>query len=797
MEIALKQQDITTVLRLCKKHSNDKRWENRLKIILTNIKIPKSVPIKRRQKIKAKAVYAKAKEFKLKNIYRIREDMLDIEDDPIRTVNFATYAKMLSKAGKSYLLSEWQIFDRMFDFNSLKELGSYMKSKGPDATKDWFYMVNIEALWGWREIKDGPKIWDKVLNWVHKKFIPQYKGSEDLFNKKFREKIRTILRWRPDTVQAPYTLREFVQLPPVMGTAGSSFDRVNTRKMNLVDNDSVPIEFNKNKFSKTFAYSEDERYEMMKTQRSNDCNVSIKMELYPKVRTIVSMNYLGAEQMRYLDTWLKKYMKGNPISTLWLTKKQRLDMWIKFAENETNMVNCPIDQSAFDAHCSKMMIQIVNEELEAIIREKLPQNEAKDDLSLIANNITEALKTGTVFYNYTDEDGKRINNSCSYENGVLSGWGFTAFYDTIINAAEMEMAFDRLLEEEISFKKIYANVQGDDQYLTLDSWNSCLAYWAAMYDMNLDINLDKNFFSTNHNEYLRKWSTQGIVNGYPARIINKMCWLYPGSAFVKEPLDRMRNICDNWLRLSERFMIPKERVIPYIMEDIGGAKLDVELCKKLLYAKVTVGGIGLLPHNDYVFNRIGGEWIIDPTIVAKGYEDFKLRYGEYQVRELEAWSLQAIGAKDRNKKGKELKKEVEIILGDEPIKPKEFLCIRGVRLLDIPRIKNYPDQVIFGNSDELIEKIFPTVQSFIDSGNAPKSWCKDYLTGKLDMVTPPVQGLSVEMASLVWSEYSGSLSYAMYQQRRTQDKWRRLNYWAETNFDKIVQNNHKLPIMIG
>lgn len=778
----------------CEKHGFSERVKN---VLMRERPKLKPVPKMQVEYIDSDEIYAIAKDQKIKRLFSPKSKMANIDNDPIRTVNFHVYKMVISEFAP-YLVDKYQIYERMHDQEQLAALGEWAKNLGPDADKNWHALVNIEQLWGWRPIKHGSKIIDKVKNWVQGEWRPNYDGSEEEFNKRFREKVKSCLRWRKGRLRNITNIKEFCENIPDMGTAGSAYDPQHRGEF-AVTYDGKPLKVNKNKFTKALSMTVDEKIRMLKENTDHQANVSLKVEIFPKVRTIVASSFAISEQMRFVDTWLKRWMDGCPMSTLWSTQKDKLKMWQQMAEVEG--VNVPIDQSAFDAHATKTMVQIINEEILELIAERADDNE---DLLLVMNKIIEAMQKGTVHYNMPkapdDEPSVPLKNAFEWEHGILSGWQWTAFYDTLVNWVEMLLAEDICREKGITIETRLQNVQGDDQLKTVASWPQALAYWAAMVSMGLEINFSKNFFSSQHNEYLRKYSVKGLVNGYPARIVNAICWLYPGQNEFYPPLEKVRNIYSIWEKLAERCNLEPRLFLKHVETDVAGAKIPESLYHAWLHSPRSLGGCGIEPvrYNELITNSEKARPRI--SIKAKGLKQFELRFGQYQVRELKQWVENVVGATAaveakegtlptytiRHKKG--LTPIPLIIAEDEEKEPKPM------------RIEGFPNNVIFGKSDELMRKIFPRIDMFAEHSRAPRSWIYEYATDRVKTVLPRLSGYSDEAVSMITSLTNNSVIRAMFNKRMTDNKWVRINLFYEQNYQSYFNRKQpylKLPYIRG
>jgi hypothetical protein len=772
LDSCVKKGDFAQILSTLQLYKNEAYTERTLKRIFgsARAKLNKVKEIKPKF-WDAKELYEQAKQ---KHLLKLSGQILNVNDNPVLSANLHFYLQMLKLAGKEHLIDKYQLVSRAHDQKDLKKLGDYMKTVGPSREKNFHYLVNIETLYGWEdETKHGEHIAEKIREWVEVQFHPKYKGSEQVFLSKFEEKVRKIIFWKDGHIDFPFSLDEFCAMPPVAGTSGSAYDPLHRGEFEITA-DNEKIKFQKSKFTKVMSMKSEDMKEMMLTTVSNKSNVSIKVEFIPKVRTIVSSEFSLAMQMRYLDTGLTKWMNGNPLSTLWSTPKQKMEMWQDMVG--IRGVNVPIDQSSFDYHVSQEMVHIINRVIKEWIEKRVNDNA---DKIIIIDNIIKALLGGSVFYNIPG--GKKYK--FVYQNGVLSGWQWTAFYDTVVNIAEGMIAEDLMAEFELYINTLLENYQGDDQLKVVKNWVEAVAYWSAMSSLGLDINITKNFFSQKHNEYLRKWSDHEQVNGYPSRMINGMLWLYPGTNMQKSAQERCSSIVSNWLKLGQRMDIREDKLIGWIRRDCKGAKVPDETVKLILSNPRTYGGVSLIESDKVgVLDKISIE-PIRYRIDAPGYHEFMLRYGENQTRELEAWALKV------SKVPFDFEEDWRI---EEKPKDIPFIFTKDVSVPKPLKIEGFPDQVIFGQADALMRKVFPNIENFVKNSNAPKKWVYSWVTGRAKTVTPIIKGCSDEFSSLVWNDYKNSAYRAMFVKRPQPDKWNRLNLYAEKYFSDHIRRMRQI-----
>lgn len=799
---ALKAQDSAEVLRLLSTYEYS---EATLKGMLIP-KVSKITEIlKQEQKDKTRVqttiaeLYAMVKDLpeKMRHKYKLKEqagdDIILYNNNPVISLNWIFYKRLLKRIDTEHFYNKLE--NIIGDYNLMSQVSSYMKQLGPKALIRWDAYVDITILFGWRKQPEGEPIAQKIKGWLSDKFKPNFMGSESMFHEKFREKIKKILHYKSGGMKINQTLDEFVLNIPQTGTNGGAFDE--NKKTCSVNWDGERTKFKHNKYAKSMYYSTEKKRRMVLEHKRGLANVSVKMEPYPKVRTIVSADFRTTLKMRFIDTWLLRWMKGNKTSTLFQTRKDTIRMWREMIRL-TGKWAVPIDQSAFDAHVTKEMVMIMIQEIRTLISEFATGDETtKAHLVECLDSLSFCIDKTEIIYKYKEvqTDGGKTEEvyNFTYQNGVLSGWQWTAYFDTMINIAERDMAYDIMTMYTIEYKSLLFNAQGDDQLQVFETLQESLAYWAALASMGLEINLSKNFFSQEHNEYLRKYTLKNELNGYPARMINGMLWQYPGDEFPTEELVKLTASKDNWLKLSQRLKIQWVEMRQYWLSDIKGMRVNVQTAEMLEQMDPLYGGYGLKkPYISYSTSVIPGTIKGLFTIEGEGYEEFKKALGQGQERGLEKWCQSVLSIQKQNE---QLRSTEKITMQKrQEIKPLEFTMIGGLHVNKPQPIAPYRQDNIFELNDELMQLAFPHAETFIEMGNAPKSWIYDYLVGRSKAATPQLHNMSDEMSALVWEEYEPSIVLAMLTKRtRTHDKWLRLQKYAQEKFQEVYEGDARTP----
>lgn len=703
------------------------------------------------------------------------------------TVNWEMYKMMMTECGQRHLIKKYKVNDRVWDQKNLKELSMYMLINGPQKEKYWYLFVGIENLYGYNYEGQTADMTEKIKAWVQNKFRPQINGNADLYEEKFRVAVRNVLSWKPGSQPIKTTLQQFAINIAKTSTTGSAYDPGGPRE--YIDIHDIHYETINNKFAKSAVLSVENKINRILAMKKQKANVSVKVEPYPKTRLIVASDFNMNLKMRFVDTWLKQWMHGNTQSTLWQNRKQTLEMWLKFADVGENW-NIPIDQSAFDHKVTKRMVQIMNEEIIQLITDRAVGNdETKEHLIRTMQTIIYAMDNCTVVY---DHDGTK---TFDYRSGVLSGWQWTAFYDTLANIAERDVAKNVLLEKGIKITELLFSAQGDDQCNVYKSLSDGVLVWLELSKHGFEIHPSKNFFSNSHNEYLRKYATKDCVNGYPARLINKIMWVYPGSTEKLTTRAKMNEIYSRWKQMSQRCMKPLKVFAKYLFKDAIGAKLNKSYIAEMLGSKKTNGGIqsNIVPTNNIKIDTTPGEWKYHVSIHGEGYRQFKEIFGQNQSREMDEWILAAMHVPDVINH-KEMKTEEETIVTIDSTKPLEFVIIADSNPLIKPIYsKGWDNTTIYTTNDAVMHQAFPDIDKITRNMNAPKSWVYDYIIGQVKISYPEMETISPSAVALAAGKYDNSVYQAMVKKRRTDDKWKRLNDHFVNVLPAILKRDSKLP----
>lgn len=719
------------------------------------------------------------------------DKVLDYGDNVALSINAHLYKTIFNELNKSNLWIKYSIDNRLRDYHDIKAFSTYMLRDGGKTEPDWHLFVGIEMLYGWNYDVIKADCSEKIENWVQNDFHPTLNGSRSAYLTMFKAEVDKILHWRSGIDIPMPTVEEFSQQLPLHGTSGSAYDPGNQSvRAKVTTVSGIPVGLDNNKYSKSAALTPENKARRILGKQKGRARVTNKVEHYPKQRLIISADYNSTEKMRYIDTFLVPWMTGNPDSTLWLRKEQVLELWLNFSEVD-GIWNVPIDQSAFDHHVDMEMIIIMLTSIKQLIQDVVHDGQAKQEAEQVMDSLVYMFENTDI--DYENPEGKF--KVYRFLSGILSGWQWTAFLDTLANIAESRVALRSLKDQGVSVSINNFNAQGDDQECKFRQLLDGLLYWSELTRSGFDIHPSKNFFSNRHDEYLRRYATKGGINGYPARMINRICWSYPGKSEPTKQVEKINTLIDRWEKLGHRLFASDSWIIKRIRIDLRGAKVDKTIAEILLFGDVVLGNRGF---KNSVLNRkwagwnvaqIPGTWKYHLEIDAPGYSKFAELYGQGQQREVKDWMLQVMNVSDRDKSGTELKTETDVFASNElgVIEPKQFTIAADDRISRPDFLPGWQNCDLFGINKEVMERAFGPLDVYLSIWNAPKSWVYDYLAGKTRVSLPRIKGMSSEMISMLSTRYENSMVRAMMRKRKIDQKWLRLNQYYVSTLPSLIQ----------
>lgn len=742
------------------------------------------------QYVDSKEIYAKTKQLKLKNRYKLQtnEKIMLIANNYTLTVDYHQWKELYQIAGGTLN------FDTLIrSQKAIADFGEEIKTAGPDNENDteWTMISGMDKLYG-KNVTTGlkaSKIITQVREWVNNEFQMTYNGSTDKWHEKMEEHLLTFLKYKNSTINTDETRERFLQNIVAQSTQGSGYDPDSPEiQINVTNKQIGKLKYKKSKFTKACALTIDQKRKKMMSPKPSYARVSIKYEeFYPKVRTIIASDFKTHLKMTFLRRWLYKWIKGQQSSTLWMNKRQRLHMWKRFSRLD-NEVAVPIDQTLYDRHISKADVLKILHILRKLITDVEENSEVVRDQCDNIDILIESLNKGKIIIDPSQMElekdaGKVI---LDYNSGLLSGWALTAELNTLHNITQHLIAIDYANNNIMPVQTTLFNAQGDDQLMRTKNWAQAVSYYIGMSVSGAEINLHKNFFSDKHDEYLRRVGYNGNINGYLPRLIWSLMW---NPTLVRQTNEqKMSESTTIWKKICERMTQPYKKIIGYIKKDCIAAKVPIDDINNFLALPKVLGGPGFVNEDgNYRINLTTNENVaIGIDIEANGLQEFNLRYGENQDREIKEWTIKSI-ALQPIQHGVRIYDDTQTYTQDIKLKAKPFTILSDIKITKPQMNDGWKQEYVFSSRDIVMKQAYKNITAWRERFRCSKKWLYDYLLDRKTAAAPTVANMSDEFSALVAKRYTGSLYLAMMKKKeRSSNDWHNLNLFYERELGKIL-----------
>lgn len=593
------------------------------------VQLPSLKGINQQKKIPWSEVLSSLTEWNVGRLrYRFtpKDKEVDRLDSPARTYAWAFYKESLIAAGAGYLIQKFNLEKVLSDITATRKLSEYAKKKGTICDINWRYLVDMHRLNDFLPYADESKFEEDIQDWVQRAPKHTWNGDEDEWYRRFTEEVNTLFLSSGKTPGEIMTVDEFVLNGDIWCTSGSGFEPDYREKIKIKnidkDQDVTPT---RSKWSVMWSLSKYKLKRLLFKKRYQVCKAVQKSEP-GKVRAVISSDLSLYLKMTYCSLWFDQLLQGNTASTLWMSKHDRFMLWQRMEADGTWRM--PLDQSEFDKNVTLRQVDI----MVTVMIDIATKMSAPDAVIEIMHLIKYSLSSGFVFVN-----GKSIE----IRNGILSGWRWTAFFDTIVNICELKMA-TQWVKEATGFDPGLTefNAQGDDDWTKFKTRRGAIGVWLAYESFGLDVNPGKFFLDNRRDEYLRRVYDKGIVTGYPARSVTSILWRNPISEKEIVGAERCRSIFNKWKLYAERL---DRRMDGWFLRQykkdaiMGTAGMTNDILDNWLSQSVLMGGIGLDGGVRYL-----GEV---PTTAEKTVDSLDL----LQLPGFKEWSeyVKEIGVKER------------------------------------------------------------------------------------------------------------------------------------------------------
>lgn len=668
----------------------------------------------------------------------------------------------------------------------LKCISDVMKKQGSLLSPYWRYAVNLETLGGYRSALPIDRFIPELINWatgdVEHKLPDGDRMSEDLFLHQFRLGIRSFFDQAPSVSEAnkfSLSLDAFVRDPSSWGVDGST----QVRRAITVFADGKLRKLERSKRTTGLLLSPYDIKRMILAPRHIQVLKPIEKLESGKVRSVVNADDTVYLKMAFVSNWVERALRGHPHTTLFMTPRQRADMWQRLGlATRNDSTKIPLDQSHFDWQPNKRMIAVCIDEIRSFIERNCTVD--RTTMLHVCDSIMYTLVDAVGYIHVKTDAGEKL---IPVEKGVMSGWRWTALIDTLCNVGELHAA--EYLCSQWGFDASVTSyvAQGDDDQVQCPSFSHATALAAAYSVMNFEINPGKFFIDTRRDEFLRLVPLPDGVVGYPSRAINNILWRnpinpdpLPGELSIKAQLAQ-------WILLINRGC-DQQKCLAHMLDDMCGRNkgLTRQEIVNFLVTPAPYGGCGLIGTTlqateflavtqsrlDVPFqlvSQLPGLAEVRADAKALGVPEkvvanavnavlplgtLRAKVTPFEKKKVSVSHAAAIPASDNN---------IPIAYRMSEVVP---LFIQSAYTTYL--VRNNKWDVLYDLADEGVKEYFVVFRRHMTL-----SAFKDWVLGKLDVNGPVVLGYSPEQTSVIWKRIvSGILFVATLGTRITRNYFR-------------------------
>jgi hypothetical protein len=262
----------------------------------------------------------------------------------------------------------------------------------------------------------------------------------------------------------------------------------------------------------------------------------------------------------------------------WLSER------IKMVSQIGSSVFAPIDQKRFEKQTNHSMLSKL---IDVLRRRFVPGHRIHTVLEQIRYSITRG---------WLHVAGRTV----PVTSGLGSGWKWTAFFNTLINAAELKMAVtyvgDHLGRAACRLRHWHA--LGDDTQAAFSNYTAPLAVSMFYGHANIEINTKVGWLDHDYDEFLRHLACvrfgRKCVTGYPIRAMYSILYRNPLSSNPRSLRQEVEQTVSNWVKLFLRLGYTDYHHmytdLHFIFERYG-----LEFNPHVLHTPRVLGGFGLAP----------------------------------------------------------------------------------------------------------------------------------------------------------------------------------------------------------
>lgn len=368
----------------------------------------------------------------------------------------------------------------------------------------------------------------------------------------------------------PYSFRDFVSFRDAWSAGGVATSGKACKLIFKKGNDVRKIRV-KNKWFANLIYDDDMLTEKCLDGGDTIVRPFVKEDEAAACRTVQSYDTFSFIRCCFLGQSIKSYNGHSSWTSIGLSDNQKFRLYKKILSYKGEGWFLCTDQDKFDLHQSKDWVLYTMRALFSKILQLNPECEDVIQAEL------ESLQKVYLLYN---------KKALKWQNGLLSGYFFTALVGSILNAAA-----SRYVLESLNAEIMFERYQGDDAIVVLKNKIDVSDVVRKYEEAGLSINPDKTWHSRINTEYLHELYFDGNVYGFPARSFRSLLWRKPGFKTV-DIVSRTNAYLSCCLMAFRRGLFPSNIVRNFVRSQM---KMDVtsNKYKEWLHTPLCFGGFGL------------------------------------------------------------------------------------------------------------------------------------------------------------------------------------------------------------
>jgi hypothetical protein len=353
--------------------------------------------------------------------------------------------------------------------------------------------------------------------------------------------------------------------------AGGSSNRGKRVKLLIEDKKGITKSITlRDKFSAFIDWSDNKILKECLVDRDVEVGTFVKSDEPGKARLVQGYDAYSFIRCSYLESMISDLNLGKQWTSIGYKSKQTLDMYSSLLGLKGWRV--AVDQSAFDLHQSKQIVVYAIRVLLNAIKANAPRTAQVVE--------TELRSLENVYLNFGDRRGK-------WENGLLSGYKFTALIGSILNAA----AFNYVIKH-FNSSILLSRFQGDDAVAVLKNSIDMKRLANIYASIGKEVNVLKSWQSMTKTDYLHLIfdSNNNSVLGFPASIAKSLIWKKPGLQDTYSLKGKINELNSLLLKGKRRGLTHMDDILIRFVK--SKTNLDVISIKKWVFSKKVYGGGG-------------------------------------------------------------------------------------------------------------------------------------------------------------------------------------------------------------